>query len=491
MQQQTSPAPPSTAGGRRHIASYRFMRGQALIWLLGTLSASAAVMYGVYNVGQLNSNKAKTVNAADAAALAGATAQARLLNLMAYNYRALMANEAFLIQMLSMESWLGYFRTSADNIGTVLDIIGIFAPPARIAAEVLNRTAQLADRARGRLIQVNDKVIGLLEISKSGLSAAHGTARWTGALLAEEAASRVIASSRTTSNGRSDNGFEIDDRGAVRAATFVANQRDWTQFTRPYQTNQRTDARQVLLASRDQFSTDRPGTDWLNLSVDCVGGLEKSGGARLVGFDRWETQDTLELWTPGKLCSRNWTPVGWGRSNADRTRNSGNAWEPLRSAQRLARQDGASAGHTHGTWTGVPAVYDIGDKRARARATLGVDFVVAVRRPQNNTMTTRQLGLGTAHASPLGSSNMHERLSSDQLTAVSKARVSFERPQRELPNDFTAASLWRPDSAREYGSLFSPYWQARLADFSSNEKRVLMTAMGLNPALAGLTPGGR
>jgi hypothetical protein len=99
--------------------------------------------------------------------------------------------------------------------------------------------------------------------------------------------------------------------------------------------------------------------------------------------------------------------------------------------------------------------------------------------------------MGVAHASPLGSSNLEERLSSDQLTAVSKARVSFERPQRGLPNDFTAVGLWRPDRAREYGSLFSPYWQARLTEFSSNEKRLLMTAMGLNPALAGLTPGGR
>lgn len=491
MQQQRSAAPPVSASARRQFSSRRLVRGQALIWLLGTLSASAAVMYGVYNVGQLNANKAKTVNAADAAALAGATAQARLLNLMAYNNRALMANEAFLIQMLSMESWLGYFRTTADNIGTVLNIIGTFVPPVRVAAEVLRRTAQVADRARGQLTRTNDATLQLLEVSKRGLIAAHGIARWTGALLAEDAASRVVALSRTVSNGRTDDGFEIDDRGAVRAATFVANQRDWTRFTRPYQANQRTDARQVLLASRDQFSTDRPGNDWLNFDADCVAGMEKRGGSRLRGFDRWETQDTLELWTRRRLCSKRWMPIGWGRSNADLARNPGNTWNPSRAAQRRARQDGASGGHTHGPWTGVPEIYDIGNKRAQARETLGVDFVVAVRRPQNNTMTTRQLGVGTVHASPLGSSNLEERLSSDQLTAVSKARVSFDRPQRSPPNDFTAVGLWRPDRAREYGSLFSPYWQARLKDFSSNEKRLLVTAMGLNPALSGLTPGGQ
>jgi hypothetical protein len=106
-------------------------------------------------------------------------------------------------------------------------------------------------------------------------------------------------------------------------------------------------------------------------------------------------------------------------------------------------------------------------------------------------MTSRQLGMGLAHASPAGSSDMDESLSGDQLSALSKARVFFERPQRGLPNDFTAATLWRPDRAKEYGSLFSPYWQARLADFSSREKSLLFAAMGLNPALAALNPGGR
>ena len=52
-------------------------RGQAAIWLLGTLAASAAVMYAVFNTGQVIVGKQRAVNAADAAALAGATAEAR------------------------------------------------------------------------------------------------------------------------------------------------------------------------------------------------------------------------------------------------------------------------------------------------------------------------------------------------------------------------------------------------------------------------------
>jgi hypothetical protein len=419
-------------------------------------------MYGVYNVGQLNANKAKTVNAADAAALAGATVQARLLNLMAYNNRALMANEAFLIQMLSMESWLGYFSSTASNIGSVIDIIATFAPPVRAAAVLLNRTAQSADRARGRLTTANDTIVQTLELSKRGIALAHSIASSGGGLLAQDAASRVVAGNRTTMGARIDAGFEVDDRPAVRVVTVAANQADWIRFTRQYKGDERTDARRVLVASTDPFSVHRPGSAWLNVSVYCVGGLEKRGGSRLVGFNRWETQDTLELWTPGKLCRRNWTPVGWGRANADLAGSNGTTWSPRRAAQRLARQDGAGGGHSHANWTGVPAVYDVSDKRAQSRATLGVDFKVAVRRPQVNMATSSQLGMGATHASPLGASNMEERLSSEQLTAVAKARVFFERPQRGVTNDFTATTLWRPDRAREYGSLFSPYFQSTL-----------------------------
>jgi hypothetical protein len=229
----------------------------------------------------------------------------------------------------------------------------------------------------------------------------------------------------------------------------------------------------------------------MNFGVDCIAGMEKRGRSRLLGFDRWETEDTYEFWTRRDLCSKRWRPIGWGRANADQEGTPGNTWRPNHAAQRLARRDGAGNGHSHRLWSGVPAVYDVSDKRSRSRAALGVDFVIAVRRPQANTMTSRQLGMGLAHAGPAGSSDMDESLSGDQLSALSKARVFFERPQRGLPNDFTAATLWRPDRAKEYGSLFSPYWQARLADFSSREKSLLFAAMGLNPALAALNPGGR
>lgn len=475
---------------RAWAGSARRTKGQALVWLLGTMAAAAAIMYGVYNVGQVTNDKAKTVNAADAAALAGATAQARILNLVAYNNRSLIANEVLLVQMLSIESWLGYIATTAGNFSTVSTVIGVAIPPLQFMARALAQVRQAAQQTRnGAVRPAINGIIGVLEGLKTSLARAHQVVLLNGGLVAQNAATNVARASRAQFNGQNDPGIEIDNRPAVRAETFLFNETQWQRFTRRYSANERTDAGEVLLASRDSFSANRPGQWYLNLTLPFgVAGIEKAGGSRLQGFDRWETQDTLEIWQrPNPVKGRRWTAIGWGRANADRNGTAGNRWG-RRSAHKRAYTDGRT--HSHRGWTGVPAVYDVADKRANTRENLGVDFRVVVRRLNVNVLTTERFGMGQVPDNPMGTTQMAERLQSNQLTAMAKARVTFERPQRGLANDITANGLWRPDRAKEYGSLFSPYWQARLADFSGAEKATLMTAMGINPLNAPLTPGG-
>lgn len=472
---------PASSALRRPMTRPR-QRGQAVIWLLGTMAASAAVLYAVFNVGQITTAKAKTVNAADAAALAGATVEARMLNLVAYNNRSMIANEVLLIQMLSLESWLGYFYETAQNIGIVLDITVVLAE----VGAFLEETSTVAQQLRDDVVKpLNDVLIAALEVVKTGMAVEHAAVLTAGGALAENAASNVVAANRSAFGVHADAGVQLDNRGPVRALTFVANNARWNAFTRRYTGNNRTDARQILLDSRDDFSTNRPGQGPFNLNLGLVG-LTKLGGSTLQGFNRWETEDTWELWEwTGK---RHYQPVGWGRANADQRGNSGSTWSPNRTAQTLARADGTN--HSHRGWSGVPSVYDIADKRAASRAALGVDFVVAVRRPQANTMTSTSMGMGLAQNQPFGSSEMPERLQANELSAVAKARVSFERPQRNNA-DRTANTLFRADSAKEYGSLFSPYWQARLVDMTVVEKAAMLTAMGINPLMEPFTPGGQ
>ena len=475
------------------LGARRGVRGQATVWLLGTLVATSAVLYGVYNVSQLTVGKQRAVNAADAAALAGATVEARLLNLMAYNNRAMVANEVFLIQMLSLESWTQYFKNTADNIGYVLDVLGIFIWPLEYAGQVLHELASVADEGHELLGQAMGPLIQVIEGAKQVFYApnvgVHGIARLSGALLAEDAANQIVEANRAAFGTHQDAGVQLDRRPAVLGLTLLANARDWTGFTKQYgrQGDDRLDAKNVLLASRDGFTTARPGAWWLKAGVPFVGGLDKDGGAQLKGYERWETQDTLELWTKGPKGRKVYTPIGWGRSNADPDGTAGETWSPRRTAQKNAYR----AGTKNAGWSGVPQVYDVSDKREASRDRLGLDFTVVVSRPAAHTLTTGRLGMGSTAPLPTGASAMPERLASDRLSAIGKARVFFERPRRGLVNDFTASSLWRPDSAKEHGSTFSPYWQARLADTSSGQKMALLAAMGLTPDHALYTPGGQ
>jgi hypothetical protein len=474
-------------------------RGQAIVWLLATLAASAAVMLAVFNTSQITVGKQRAVNAADAAALAGATSQARLLNLVAYTNRGMIANEVFVAQMLSLESWLQYVEKSSGNIGTILDVISLIPPAApfvKPVATVFDKISTIAGKGHDLLIKANDGAIKALELAKKALSAAQGAIHLGGGLLAEDVAKSIVNANRTTFGARHDPGITMADTLAVSKLTFMANQKDWLEFMKQYSGNERTDARQILLDSRDGFTANRPGT-WL-FNVDAVvTGLEKRGGSdikkngsSIAGFDRWETQDTLEQWNkvPCKsgFCKK-YIPVGWGRSNADNAGSKGYVWAPNRTAQSWARSDGQA----HSGWSGVPALYDVKDKTKAAREGLGLDFLVAVSRAGSADMSSQSLGMGGALSSPLGEPNAPLKQHKDLQAAMAKARVFFERPRRGLFNDFTASGLVRPDSAKEYGSLFSPYWQARLRDVSPGEKVALAGAMGLTPDYVKYTPGGQ
>jgi hypothetical protein len=458
--------------------------------MLGTLAASAAVMYAVFNTGQVIVGKERAVNAADAAALAGATAEARLLNLMAYANRGVIANEVFLAQLLSMESWVQYMGRTAQDIEIALDIISLIpgaAAFAQPAAQAMDKVSMVADKAHSGLQKGINVYIPVLEGVKKGLKAAEGAIHLGGAVLAEDAARNLVKANRTDFNGRFDPGVVVADSAALKAVTFAQNNTDWVNFTKLYQGNERGDAKYILEQSLDRFTASRPGRGWLNMSV-WLAGMEKNGGSKLQGYDRWESEDTLEIWERCKFGKKCYQPVGWGRANADQNGSSGSQWSPGRKAQSYARNDGG----THSRWSGVPALYDVADKSEKSRAELGLDFIVAVARPGANDFTTTQLSMdNVASTSVAGSADLPLKQKANQNTAFGKARVFFERPRRGLANDFTASGLWRPDQAKEYGSLYSPYWQARLRDLTFGEKTALLAAMGLAPDHAFYTPGGQ
>jgi hypothetical protein len=178
-------------------------------------------LYGVYNLSQLNAGKEKAINAADAAALAGATVEARALNLIAYNNRSIIANEVFLVQLASMQSWLWYVHTTSENIGTILEYI----PYLNIIGAILVEIGEIAGEASDYTGEIIDVYIPTLEMFKTLFSGAHAALRFLGGALAEDAADEIVSANRTTfgSPTRTDIGMQKDNRPAVMALTVAAN----------------------------------------------------------------------------------------------------------------------------------------------------------------------------------------------------------------------------------------------------------------------------
>lgn len=468
----------------------RRQRGQVLVWLLGMVATCAAVLYGIYNVGQLTAAKEKVVNAADAGAYAGAMTQARALNFMAYTNRAAIANEVFICQLISLNAWIQYAARTGYNIGTVLSYI----PFLNAIGEALKEaSAELDDVNEDEVKDVIEQVVDGIEMMKDfhlEASGSNAILYYAAGPLARKAANSTVDANKTTFGARTD--WSPSVNGMMDAATFVVNEAQWLDFSERYVDDMRSVAKEVLLAARDRFSSDRPGNIFTNHTVHLPDGmslgLEKRGGTRLVDFERWEAQDTIEFWaermdTCGGLikypCKKtDYTPIGWGRSTLAEEEESGDEWAPHRYAQQLAFRYGLE----NEGWSGVPTLRDITDRSEAERGRLGLDYIVVVRKGQTQTLTTSTLGIAKVPTtSVMGSAEMNESLISSQFNAIGKARIYFERPKRN-DADFTAVSLFRRDEAKEYGSLYNPFWQVRLAPVSSAEKALVNSALGGPPS---------
>jgi hypothetical protein len=469
--------------------SARAQRGQAIIWLIGVMGATAAVVYGVYNVTQITVGKEKTVNAADTAALAGSKVEARMLNLMAYNNRSMISNEVALVQFASLDDWLGYIAKTSKNFGSVLRWI----PYLNYLGALLQQAGTYLEYARnyGTTYAI-DGMSAIMEGEKAALKIAHGLMSKVGWEVAKEAAMATVAANRTNFNGHDDAGLVTIPRADQLLFNPLPpgkNVYAWANFTHLYSGTDRDDVATVIQDSRDQWSTNRPGSTVLqaahfNVGV-AAGGLTKLGPTILKDYDHWQTEDTLEAWTKIPFLSRKYLPIGWGRTNVTTDGNDEGKMAPGRTAQ----SDAQNAEKTHRIWTGMPSIYDLTRySRFQDEQNAYVDFIMVVARNQSANLTTSQLNMGTdAGVSPIGASNMDERLASDRVAAIGYAQAIFERPA-STSGDRTGSSLFRSDTSKEYGSLYSPYWEARLAPVTSGLKLSVYTALGLNTTLSFYTP---
>lgn len=86
----------------------RSQSGQVLVFGLFVMFVGVAVLFFVFNTGQLIKEKTKLVNTADAAAYSAGVMTARTLNIAAYTNRAMVANSIAIAQLVSLGSWVDY-----------------------------------------------------------------------------------------------------------------------------------------------------------------------------------------------------------------------------------------------------------------------------------------------------------------------------------------------------------------------------------------------
>lgn len=471
------------------------LRGQTVLWFLGLIATMAVVSVGVYSVGQVTSEKQKIVNAADAAAYSGALVQARALNMVAYGNRAEIANEVFLAQVISLQSWMRYMETTIESAKYVAAAFSWTGVGAAVYS-VLNTVEQVMSSANQAYEAFPPAAAALVEGYATGLSAAsrlilNGPAM---ALAAKQAGDNVLRANVANQNGASDTAPVSIYGVELGALNIISWNQAFAEYTQSKQIHNSSDGRKtaadILLASRDAFSENRVGPSsyllrllWGSASIGfCPAefGSSRDGVTQLKDYERWEAQDTSEYYVAtGVKCRKNGVPFGWGRSTiADQETQGDRRTSPHRRAGSLAYSDNPA---TNQGWSGVKALFDLDRDQTNGRPKKEeFNFYFAAAKPKASVKTADQMGIYQADSAAmnLGNTKMDPKTLGDQIAATSGARVFFARPWRDN-RDFTGTPLFRADQHKEVGSLYNPYWQARLA--TPSWEAVLATYQGNLP----------
>jgi hypothetical protein len=96
----------------------------------------------------------------------------------------------------------------------------------------------------------------------------------------------------------------------------------------------------------------------------------------------------------------------------------------------------------------------------------GPIFTVEVETEARNARSSSAIGVGA------GRMELKDDARSGKLRAMASAQVYFNRPHEYAP--FKRMVWGRSDGKFEQGSMFSPYWQARLVETPSRDKLVLL-----------------
>lgn len=412
----------------------RFVRGQALAMLLPLLIILVTAFWWVLEAGESAIEKQRLRNTADVAVLAGAVWQAKVQNFDAYTNRAIVANEAFIAQAVSLRGWSEYIDQLLPRASLITAPVPYLGP----VMTTLQRSWAAINSAMQPALQATETTTSALNHE---IAAAQRVMHLSVPIVLPQLVRNVVESN--------DPRYRITAGGESQLIDSAAEWRDYASF---YGGSFRWRQLDVIERSMDGFSHERNWSLAL-LPGGPVGRLEKRAGTNLINFDTWRSMDTLAMHQRRYLLfgrMREVGPIAWSAlENGQRTVLRGVHGGAYVTNPRTARLAEAQLRHTSG-YFGLPSMYDLSASQRAAFAPPVVSVRIAL--PDEERRGAGSLFGFKAVAGLDGQAySLSESKGGTAMFAESAATTAFSRP---MP---------RADGGRELPSLYNPYWRPRLA----------------------------
>lgn len=425
--------------------------GQVLPLSMVLLVAVAALFLYMFNSGQLVQEKLRLTNTADAVAYSAGVFEARMLNYDAYTNRAIVANQIAIGQAVGIASWAKYMGTAAGTIGPYLYLIpGVGAA----LAEAMNHVESGMDiltPALAKSVSAHDSAIQALALSQKLM---HGPGD------AVAVAGRLALMERIAQ--------ENDPQAKVDPVPIAD---DFAGFTREYAS--RDDRRRMGTLVNDSREAFLKSRNWdFGLIVLCHGiELRKRGSTELIDLvDGWKSMDTLSAhhhrvrrWR----CRRSEQALGYGSAHSDDDladgaySYAGSRTTNPRASTRANAPEGIARGFDPAPSAvgggAIPTFRELSERALKADAPT-TRLTIRVTKPAG----AQRFSGGSSSVKPAGRLQLFDgAMAGGQSAAIASVEVFFERPDR--------GNTGHPGHT-ELGSLFNPYWQARLAPVSATAR---------------------
>lgn len=443
-----------------HTHGATHQQGQALPLGLVLLSVTAGVVFYMFNTGQLVQEKISLTNTADAVAYSAGIYEARMLNFDAYSNRTMIANEIAIGQAVGLASWAKYAGTASGNVSKYAYLIPGWGAAL---ASALQKVSSLMDTLLVPLAAAVVTHDSAIQAIKASQLAVHGPANSI-ALLNRKTLMDEVAR-------QNDPEMHVD---------LLPLADDFSTFTTRYTTrDERKRMGQVVENERkvDDFFKRR---NWEFGIFGCpIGiGLKKRGSTELINLvDGWKSMDTLSLHTyriRRFSCRHRESPLGYGTAFSKEGLPDGGVTyaRSRRDNRRASATADSGAGRAQGfapSSIGKGAIPEFYELSSDALKSSDPKTQLAIRVTKPNSK--QRYSGGTSIIQPTGSLDLYEgKHASNESAAIARVEVFFERPTKNA----TAASK------TEIGSLFNPYWQARLVPNQASDRIKALLLQGFN-----------